>query len=64
MKGASINPSAIQDAGISFAVIPADAGIQSNQDSGFRVKPEITIDGLFLNTQPMKPAMDKKVEFA
>lgn len=46
------------------AVIPAAAGIQPSQFSGFRGKPGMTMDGFIPNTYAMKPAMDKKVEFA
>jgi len=59
MKNTAIDPDVAPD-----AVIPADAGIQSNQASGFRVNPGMTIDGLTLNTFAMNPAMDKKVEIA
>jgi len=59
MKNPAINSDAIR-----LAVIPAKAGIQPNQATGFRVKPGMTIDGLIPNTHAMKPVMDKKVEFA
>lgn len=59
MRSPTINSNAIAD-----AVIPTDAGIQSNPASGFRVKPGMTIEGYILDTQAMTPAMVKKVEFA
>jgi hypothetical protein len=64
MKRPTINSNAIPDAVIPPAVIPANAGIQPNQASGFRVKPGMTFEGFILNTQAMKPGMDKKVEYA
>ena len=49
MKSTSINSDVAPD-----AVIPADAGIQSNQASGFRVQPGMTMDGSSLNTATLE----------
>jgi len=46
MKNTDINSNAIPDAAIPPTVIPTDFGIQSNQASGFRVKPGMTTSGL------------------
>jgi len=49
MKNTAIDPDVAPD-----AVIPSDAGIQSNQASGFRDQPGMTIEGRALNTATME----------
>lgn len=46
MKSIAINPNTTPDTVIPPIFIPANAGIQPNQASGFRVKPGMTKIGL------------------